>query len=111
MGQRAVLSWWSGAIIGKGGETIAEIQKSVGARVKMSKANDFYPGSNERVCLLTGSLESVAAIVHFISEKIREKPEHHSSSSAREYDSKMAAERERQMKAGWAVADTQKKFF
>lgn len=34
----------AGAIIGKGGETIAEIQKNVGARVKMSKPNDFYPG-------------------------------------------------------------------
>lgn len=34
----------AGAIIGKGGETIAQIQKEAGARVKMSKANDFYPG-------------------------------------------------------------------
>ena len=34
----------SGAIIGKGGETIAHLQKETGARVKMSKANDFYPG-------------------------------------------------------------------
>lgn len=34
----------SGAIIGKGGETIAQLQKDTTARVKMSKANDFYPG-------------------------------------------------------------------
>ena len=34
----------AGAIIGKGGETIAQVQKEAGARVKMSKANDFYPG-------------------------------------------------------------------
>lgn len=34
----------SGAIIGKGGETIAQLQKDSSARVKMSKANDFYPG-------------------------------------------------------------------
>ena len=32
----------AGAIIGKGGETIAEVQKNAGARIKMSKANDFY---------------------------------------------------------------------
>ena len=37
----------AGAIIGKGGETIAQIQKDAGARVKMSKANDFYPGDYE----------------------------------------------------------------
>lgn len=35
-----------GAIIGKGGETITQIQKEMGATVKMSKAQDFYPGTN-----------------------------------------------------------------
>lgn len=35
----------AGAIIGKGGETIAQLQKEAGARVKMSKSNDFYPGT------------------------------------------------------------------
>ena len=37
-------SFAAGAIIGKGGETIAQIQKDTGARIKMSKASDFYPG-------------------------------------------------------------------
>lgn len=36
----------AGAIIGKGGETIATIQKDTGARVKMSKSDDFYPGTS-----------------------------------------------------------------
>ena len=35
----------AGAIIGKGGETIAQVQKEFNARIKMSKANDFYPGT------------------------------------------------------------------
>ena len=34
----------AGAIIGKGGETITQIQKESGANIKMSKANDYYPG-------------------------------------------------------------------
>ena len=34
----------AGAIIGKGGETISHIQKETGAVIKMSKANDYYPG-------------------------------------------------------------------
>ena len=34
----------AGGIIGKGGETIAQLQTEVGAKIKMSKANDFYPG-------------------------------------------------------------------
>lgn len=36
----------AGAIIGKGGETIASLQKETSARVKMSKSHDFYPGIN-----------------------------------------------------------------
>lgn len=35
----------AGAIIGKGGETIAQLQKDTGARVKMSKSHDYYPGN------------------------------------------------------------------
>lgn len=41
-----VPSYAAGAIIGKGGETIAQIQKDTGSKIKMSKANDFYPGKN-----------------------------------------------------------------
>lgn len=37
----------AGAIIGKGGETIAALQKETNARVKMSKSHDFYPGEEE----------------------------------------------------------------
>lgn len=33
-----------GAIMGKGGETILQLQKDAGAKIKMSRSNDFYPG-------------------------------------------------------------------
>lgn len=65
----------AGAIIGKGGETIAQVQKEAGARVKMSKANDFYPATTERVCLIMGAVDAVRRIQIFIMEKIREKPD------------------------------------
>lgn len=42
----------AGAIIGKGGETIAQLQKDTGARVKMSKSHDFYPGKGNSSHLL-----------------------------------------------------------
>ncbi|KAL4707340.1 hypothetical protein ACJJTC_005269 [Scirpophaga incertulas] len=44
-----VPSMVAGAIIGKGGETIAQLQKDTGARVKMSKSHDFYPDQVEPV--------------------------------------------------------------
>ena len=65
----------SGAIIGKGGETIAEVQKSTGTRIKMSKANDFYPGTTERVGLIQGTNEAVLRVMDFIAQKMVEKPD------------------------------------
>ncbi|XP_037291621.2 RNA-binding protein Pasilla [Rhipicephalus microplus] len=87
----------AGAIIGKGGETIALLQKKVGARVKMSKSNDFYPGTTERVCLITGSVEGVLRIHEFIMEKIKEKPDP-TAKIAIDFDHKQPAEREKQVK-------------
>ncbi len=34
----------AGAIIGKNGEAIGQMQKETGAKIKLSKLNDFYPG-------------------------------------------------------------------
>lgn len=87
----------AGAIIGKGGETIAQLQKEAGARVKMSKANDFYPGTTERVCLITGTVEGILGIHDFIMEKIKEKPDPNAK-MAIDFDHKQPAEREKQVK-------------
>lgn len=75
----------AGAIIGKNGEAITNIQNCTGAKVKMSKANDFYPGftfwcvifsgTNERVCLIIGTTAAITEVYDYISEKIYEKPE------------------------------------
>ncbi|XP_026743017.1 RNA-binding protein Nova-2-like [Trichoplusia ni] len=50
-----VPSMVAGAIIGKGGETIAQLQKDTGARVKMSKSHDFYPDCRHVYKLATDS--------------------------------------------------------
>ena len=88
----------AGAIIGKGGETIADAQAKSGAKVKMSKSNDYYPGTNERVCLITGSVESVSMLLEFIMDKIRHKPDPNAK-PAIDFDNKVSAEREKQVKA------------
>lgn len=87
----------AGAIIGKGGETIAQLQKETGTRVKMSKATDFYPGTRERVCLITGSIDGILAIHEFVAEKIKEKPDPNAK-LAIDFDHKQPAEREKQVK-------------
>ncbi|XP_030376054.1 RNA-binding protein Nova-2 isoform X2 [Scaptodrosophila lebanonensis] len=87
----------SGAIIGKGGETIASLQKDTGARVKMSKSHDFYPGTNERVCLITGSIDGIMTVLDFIMDKIREKPDL-TTKIIIDAESKQAQERDKQVK-------------
>ncbi|UYV74432.1 NOVA1 [Cordylochernes scorpioides] len=87
----------AGAIIGKGGETIAQLQRDAGARVKMSKAHDFYPGTSERVCLISGTVEGILQIHEFIMDKIKEKPDPNAK-MAIDFDHKQPAEREKQVK-------------
>ncbi|XP_053945547.1 RNA-binding protein Pasilla isoform X3 [Anastrepha ludens] len=86
----------SGAIIGKGGETIASLQKDSGARVKMSKSHDFYPGTTERVCLITGSVDGIMSVMDFIMDKIREKPD--LTTKIIDNDSKQNQDRDKQVK-------------
>ena len=57
----------AGAVIGKGGSVISVIQQESGARVKMSQNNDFYPGTQDRVLLITGTKDSVFAALSKVS--------------------------------------------
>ncbi|KAF7232535.1 hypothetical protein EG68_10219 [Paragonimus skrjabini miyazakii] len=41
----------------------------------MSKANDFYPGTTERVCLIIGTLKACMQLNNYIMKKIAERPE------------------------------------
>lgn len=63
----------AGGVIGRGGERIAQIQKDTNVKMKMSKALDHYPNTNERVCLIIGSIKSVLKAHEMIVERIQEK--------------------------------------
>ncbi|KAK9505362.1 hypothetical protein O3M35_009442 [Rhynocoris fuscipes] len=62
----------AGAIIGKGAENLAQITRESGAKVRVSRVEDCYPGTSDRVCLITGELNSVKAALEVISNTIRE---------------------------------------
>jgi RNA-binding protein Nova len=34
-----------------------------------------FPGTSERICLITGNLESIMKVVKFIMDKIRDRPD------------------------------------
>ncbi|KAF6777973.1 hypothetical protein AHF37_02276 [Paragonimus kellicotti] len=65
----------AGAVIGKAGEAIGKIQKDTNTKVKISKQDEFYPGTTERVCLIVGSIDGVMCVHNYIMERIMEKPD------------------------------------
>ena len=62
----------AGSVIGKSGQTIAEIQAITQCRIKLSQANDYFPGTSERVCLLQGSPTSIKLAVAHVLNKFRD---------------------------------------
>lgn len=76
----------AGSIIGRGGDRIAQIQNDANVRVKMSKANDYYPDTNERVCLVIGTIQAILTAFRLICEKINEKCENQKRSESDLHD-------------------------
>lgn len=61
----------AGAIIGKGGASIAELQDNSGARLQLSRAAEFFPGTADRVMLIAGTLNAVLAALHLVLLKVQ----------------------------------------
>jgi len=60
----------AGAVIGKGGSVISQIQQESQAKVKMSQSGDFFPGTGDRVILITGTSTAVYEALSLIVTKI-----------------------------------------
>lgn len=56
-------------------------------------------GTTERVCLITGSLEAIMAVMDFIMDKIREKPDLTLKTTVDFESGKTTAERDKQVKS------------
>jgi len=63
----------AGGVIGRGGDKIGQIQKEANVRMKMSKNNEHYPGTQERLCLIIGSIKAVLKAHQMVVERMQEK--------------------------------------
>ena len=61
----------AGAIIGKGGETIKELMDKTECDVKISKNDERFPTTSERVISVQGDQTAVEECIIFCQEKIR----------------------------------------
>jgi RNA-binding protein Nova len=60
----------AGSIIGRAGQTISELQSQSSARIKLSQTGDYYPGTQDRVCLVQGQLENVKVAARLLLERL-----------------------------------------
>eukprot|EP00542_Grammatophora_oceanica_P014076 CAMPEP_0194035200 /NCGR_PEP_ID=MMETSP0009_2-20130614/7658_1 /TAXON_ID=210454 /ORGANISM="Grammatophora oceanica, Strain CCMP 410" /LENGTH=731 /DNA_ID=CAMNT_0038676467 /DNA_START=380 /DNA_END=2575 /DNA_ORIENTATION=+ len=49
----------AGSIIGRSGQTISDLQTQSATRIKLSQSGDYYPGTQDRVCLVQGQSDNV----------------------------------------------------
>ncbi|WPT14109.1 Protein BTR1 [Picochlorum sp. SENEW3] len=64
-----------GCIIGKGGRTISEIQADTGAKVVVSRSNEFYPdaiGNKDRVVLISGDVAEIVKGLTAVLDKLQQ---------------------------------------
>eukprot|EP00899_Mesostigma_viride_P029329 jgi/Mesvir1/9581/Mv25619-RA.1 len=59
-----------GAVVGRMGKTITEIQALSGARVKISDRDDYVEGTRNRKVTVTGSQEAVQIAQYLITQKV-----------------------------------------
>lgn len=61
----------AGSIIGKGGATISEFQEQSNARIQLSRNNEFFPGTADRVLSVSGPVNHVLTALHLIIGKVK----------------------------------------
>ncbi|KAL8426833.1 hypothetical protein ACSSS7_007989 [Eimeria intestinalis] len=62
----------AGAIIGKSGAVIAQIEQQTGCALKLSPANMYYPGTEERILIMSGEQEALNNAILVVLDKIHE---------------------------------------
>ncbi|XP_072967636.1 protein BTR1-like [Typha angustifolia] len=60
----------AGCIIGKGGSTINEFQSLSGARIQLSRSHEFFPGTSDRIIMISGLFNEVIKAMELILEKL-----------------------------------------
>ncbi|XP_057540225.1 protein BTR1 isoform X2 [Amaranthus tricolor] len=60
----------AGSVIGKGGSTITDFQKESGARIQLSRNQEFFPGTADRIIMLTGKIDDVLKAMDLILNKL-----------------------------------------
>lgn len=67
-----VPNYAAGALLGKGGAMLTELKNSYGANIRLSGGNDYYPGTEERIVVITGEIDHVVDVNNLIMDKLHD---------------------------------------
>ena len=71
-----------GIIIGNAGATIAELMDATSTTIKFSRGQEQYPGTNERICCISGPVANVCDAVREVFTRMSD-PNHTRQDSPR----------------------------
>ncbi|XP_019414089.1 PREDICTED: protein BTR1-like isoform X2 [Lupinus angustifolius] len=60
----------AGSVIGKGGSTITDFQSQSGARIQLSRNHEFFPGTTDRIIMVSGAINEILKAVELILSKL-----------------------------------------
>ncbi|PKI34865.1 protein BTR1 isoform X2 [Punica granatum] len=60
----------AGSVIGKGGSTITDFQSQSGARIQLSRNHEFFPGTSDRIIMISGSIDDILKAVELVLSKL-----------------------------------------
>ncbi|KAI3793496.1 hypothetical protein L1987_36115 [Smallanthus sonchifolius] len=60
----------AGSIIGKGGSTISDFQSRSNARIQLSRSYEYFPGTSDRIIMVSGTFGEVLYAIELILTKL-----------------------------------------
>ncbi|GMH13289.1 hypothetical protein Nepgr_015130 [Nepenthes gracilis] len=60
----------AGSVIGRGGSTINDFQSQSGARIQLSRNHEFFPGTSDRIIMISGKADEVLKATDLILQKL-----------------------------------------
>ena len=70
----------AGALIGNSGQTIRELMQRFQAEIRLSRHGDYFPGTSERVCVISGDVDNVCNVAEYVFQATKKEAEHNKSS-------------------------------
>ncbi|XP_039023409.1 protein BTR1-like [Hibiscus syriacus] len=60
----------AGSVIGKGGSTITDFQSKSGAQIQLSRNHEFFPGTSDRIIMVSGTVDEILKVTELILAKL-----------------------------------------